>query len=229
LVGVLAEFLDVYGSDRDRESAGSLDPAAFAGRQPLPEPGLARLRLIFPDRRARHAQPGDRAFQRISGDARPAEIGLRRFFSIVAIAISVSLLAGLASVLLIVPGVMLYMMWFVATSVCVVEQLGPFRSMGRSRELTRGHRWKIFGLILLTVIPAGIVGLIVGAVAVAALGTGAILGLSPALITPAAQFVGLLWSAIWKAFYAILAVVIYHDLRVAKEGVDTEQIAAVFE
>jgi hypothetical protein len=158
-----------------------------------------------------------------------AAVGLRRFFPIVGIAISVYLLAGLASLLLIIPGLMLYMMWFVATSVCVVEQLGPFRSMGRSRELTRGHRRKIFGLILLTVIPAGIVGLVVGAVAVAALGMGAILGLSPTLITPVGQFVGLLWSAIWKAFYAILAVVIYHDLRVAKEGVDTEQIAAVFE
>jgi hypothetical protein len=31
------------------------------------------------------------------------------------------------------------------------------------------------------------------------------------------------------AFNAIVIVVTYHDLRVAKEGVDTEQIAAVFE
>jgi hypothetical protein len=30
------------------------------------------------------------------------------------------------------------------------------------------------------------------------------------------------------AFSAILAVVAYHDLRVAKEGVDTRAIAAVF-
>jgi hypothetical protein len=65
-----------------------------------------------------------------------AAVGLRRFFPIVGIAISVSCLVGLASVLLIVPGVMLYLMWSVATSVCVVEQLGPFRSMGRSRELS---------------------------------------------------------------------------------------------
>jgi hypothetical protein len=158
-----------------------------------------------------------------------AAVGLRRFFPIVGIAISVSLLAGLASLLLVVPGVMLYLMWFVATSVCVVEQLGPFRSMGRSRELTKGHRWKIFGLILLTVIPAGIVGLIVSAVAVAALGMSVFMGLSPALVAPIGQSIGLLWSAVWKAFYVILAVVIYHDLRVAKEGVDTEQIAAVFE
>jgi hypothetical protein len=31
------------------------------------------------------------------------------------------------------------------------------------------------------------------------------------------------------AFYAVLIVVTYHDLRVAKEGIDTDQIAAVFE
>jgi hypothetical protein len=37
------------------------------------------------------------------------------------------------------------------------------------------------------------------------------------------------WNGFWGALYAIFAVVTYHDLRVAKEGVDTEQIAAVFE
>jgi hypothetical protein len=39
----------------------------------------------------------------------------------------------------------------------------------------------------------------------------------------------LLWNGIWGAFYAIAAVVTYHDLRVAKEGTDIEQIAAVFD
>jgi hypothetical protein len=39
----------------------------------------------------------------------------------------------------------------------------------------------------------------------------------------------MLWIGIWGAFYAIFAVVTYRDLRVAKEGVDTDAIAAVFE
>ena len=43
-------------------------------------------------------------------------------------------------------------------------------------------------------------------------------------------FVGqVIWNGIWGAFYAIFVVVTYHDLPVAKEGVDIEQIAAVFE
>jgi uncharacterized membrane protein len=122
----------------------------------------------------------------------------------------------------------LYMMWFVATPVCVVEQLGPFRSLGRSRELTKGHRWKLFGLMLVILIPALIVGAILGAV-VAVLGTGWFLSMSTALATPLGQVVNLIWSAAWSAFYAVTVVVTYHDLRVAKEGIDTEQIAAVFE
>jgi hypothetical protein len=44
-----------------------------------------------------------------------------------------------------------------------------------------------------------------------------------------AQVAGLVWNAIWTAFFAILVVVAYRDLRVAKEGIDTDQIAAVFE
>ena len=61
------------------------------------------------------------------------------------------------------------------------------------------------------------------------LGTGGFLSMSTALATPLGQVVNLIWSAAWSAFYAIVIVVTYHDLRVAKEGVDTEQIAAVFE
>jgi hypothetical protein len=161
--------------------------------------------------------------------AESARIGLRRFFPIVGIALSVSLLTGLASVLLLIPGLIVYLMWFVATPVCVVEQLGVFRSMGRSRELTKGHRWKLFGLTLLIIIPALAIGAIVGAIIFATLGAGGFLAMSTALTGTLGKVVNVIWSAVWTAFFAIVIVVTYHDLRVAKEGVDTDQIAAVFE
>src|SRR5258708_17090641 len=75
-----------------------------------------------------------------------------------------------ASMLFIVPGLILYMMWSVATPACVVERLGPFRSMARSRALTKGHRWKIFGLLLLTLIPGVIIGAVIGALGAPGLG-----------------------------------------------------------
>jgi hypothetical protein len=156
------------------------------------------------------------------------KVGLRRFFPIIGLAISVGVIIMLAFMLFFIPGLILYTMWFVATPACVVEQLGPFRSMGRSRALTKGHRWKIFGLMLLILIPALIVGGVIAGV-MASQGFGAILGLAETLNTTVAQVVSLIWNAIWSAFLAILVVVTYHDLRVAKEGLDTEQIAAVFE
>jgi hypothetical protein len=165
------------------------------------------------------------------------QVGLGRFFPIVGLAISMGLAVMFASMLFIIPGLILYMMWIVATPACVVERLGPFRSMGRSRVLTKGHRWKILGLFLLTLIPVAIIGALIGALVVAVLGvtglaggfSAGLFGVTAALGTTLGHLVTLIWSAIWKAFYAVLAVVIYHDLRVAKEGVDTEQIAAVFE
>jgi hypothetical protein len=173
------------------------------------------------------------AFQVMRGQpidlAESARIGLRRFFPIVGLAISMTFLIFLASLLLVVPGLILYVMWFVATPVCVVEQLGPFRSMGRSRQLTKGHRWKILGLQLLILIPALVFGAIMGAVILAVSGTGGFLATATAFSTTLGQVVNLIWSAIWTAFYAIVIVVTYHDLRVAKEGVDTDQIVAVFE
>jgi uncharacterized membrane protein len=145
------------------------------------------------------------------------QVGLRRFFPIIGLAICMALLGGLGFLLLIVPGVILLTMWFVATPVCVVEQLGPLRSMGRSRQLTKGHRWKIFGLMLILIIVSSVASQTIS-LALTAMG-----GLMLAVIGE------VLWNGVWGAFYAIAVVVTYHDLRVAKEGIDIEQIAAVFD
>jgi hypothetical protein len=39
--------------------------------------------------------------------------------------------------------------WFVTTPACVLERLGIFQSLGRSRTLTQGYRWRLFGIFLL--------------------------------------------------------------------------------
>jgi MFS family permease len=144
-------------------------------------------------------------------------VGLGRFFPIIGLAICMSIGIMIGFVLLVVPGIILAVMWFVATPACVVEQLGPMSAMGRSSELTKGHRWKIFGMLLLVVIGAGIVTAIIGAV-LGLIGSSVLVALGT-----------LAWNGAWGAFYAIFGVVTYHDLRVAKEGVDVHQIASVFD
>jgi MFS family permease len=165
-------------------------------------------------------------------------VGLGRLFPLIGLAVVVGLaviaLLGacflfVAPVLIfagfIILVVMLLLMWSMGIPACVVERLGPFCSLARSRALTKGHRWKILGLLLLTLIIGAIVGAIVGAV----MGTVLAHGPAGSFGAAATQTIGLIWDAIWTAFFAVVMVVTYHDLRVAREGVDTEQIAAVFE
>ena len=140
----------------------------------------------------------------------------RRILPAIGTAFLMTLLGGLALLLLIVPGLILMAMWFVAIPACVVEQTGPWKSLSRSAALTKGNRWKVFGMMVLLIILSAIGGALVGAFAAAA---GATLG----------GLLALIWIALVAPFSAILVVVTYHDLRVAKEGVDTDQIAAVFE
>jgi hypothetical protein len=161
------------------------------------------------------------AFQDMRG--RPVNLGealrvaLGRLLPIIGVGICVGIGVFLGSLLLLVPGLILMTMWYVATPVCLVEQTGPLSSMGRSSELTKGHRWKIFGMILLVVFGGGIISAIV-------LGLLTLSG-STVLVILAT----LIWNGVWGAFYATFVVVTYHDLRVAKEGVDVHEIAAVFD
>jgi hypothetical protein len=149
--------------------------------------------------------------------AESIRVGLRRFFSVLGVAILVPVLTALAGIALIFPGFMVATMLFVAMPACVVEQLGPIKAMGRSGRLTKGHRWKIFGIWCVVLFIGGFAQSMLQSIA-AGLG-------GPVL----SMIVTLLWGGIYGAFSAILAVVTYHDLRVAKEGVDTDQIAAVFD
>jgi MFS family permease len=106
---------------------------------------------------------------------------------------------------------MLFTMWFVATPACVVERLGPFDSMARSSQLTKGHRGKVFGLFIVLTLVGAIVSSLIDFV------------LEDVVQSATLALVGsLLWNGIWGAFYAIAAVVTYHDT-------DIEQIAAVFD
>ncbi len=143
--------------------------------------------------------------------------GLSRFLPLLGLMLLSTLGVGLGLALFIIPGIILMVMWYVAVPVCVVERGGPVSSLGRSQELTKGHRWKLFGLYILIFLASLIGGslLPVGAAAVAG-GAGALI----------AQVI---WQGIAQAFGSVLIVVAYHDLRVAKEGIDIERIAVVFD
>jgi len=143
-------------------------------------------------------------------------VALRSFWPLIGLALA-GLLIVVGLVVLIVPGLVLSTLWFVALPACVIEQLGPWTSLRRSRELTRGHRWKVLGLTVLLMIGTFVGGSVIEFWVTAA--TSPVVGVVSDWI----------WTAIWTAFTATTTVVTYHELRMAKEGIDTEQITGVFD
>src|SRR5262245_38713926 len=119
-----------------------------------------------------------------------------------------------------IPIVLIVTVYFVTTPACVVEERGPFGSMGRSAQLTKGHRWRIFGLELLLIGLLLIASILIGLLnwTLSTIG-GPLLG----------AISGFLWNAVWVACYAVMVAVAYYDLRVAKEGIDIEQIVEAFD
>lgn len=161
------------------------------------------------------------AFQDIRG--RPFEIrasilsGLRRFFPVIGTGICAFVVVMIGMVLLIVPGFMALTMLFVVIPACVVEALGPLQSLRRSRELTRGQRWRIFAIYLVPAAAIAICNLLLQRVGIRVFGFGS-------------YVVGsFLLAAIGGGYQAIANIVTYHELRAAKEGLDIEQLAAVFD
>jgi hypothetical protein len=144
-------------------------------------------------------------------------ITLREFFPLITVAGISAVGVTIGMVLLLIPGMMLYAAWFVGIPVCMVERLGTWRCLGRSAELTEGHRWPVFGIIVLLTVGSTIVSKVTDVIFTAIGGeTVALIGF-------------LIWNAIWEAFFAVFVVVTYYELRVAKEGIDIEQVASVFD
>jgi len=140
-----------------------------------------------------------------------------RIVTIFLLSLAVGLLVGLGSAALIVPGLMLMCMWYVALPVCVVERAGIGESMSRSRLLTKGCRWKILGQVLVVAVPFYLVIFLI------------------AYLTARSGQVGVsLWiqelsGVVMSAVLSVLGAVTYFRLRSLQEGVDLERIAAVFD
>jgi hypothetical protein len=145
-------------------------------------------------------------------------VGLSRVLPVLGVAILVGICVGVGILLLVVPGIILMLMWFVAIPVAVVERPGVVASMKRSADLTKGSKGAIFLLLLvLLAIGMGISFLLAGAL----LKTD---GLKTYLILTLALEV-----LITAPFMAALTGVSYLTLRRVKEGISADDLAKVFD
>jgi hypothetical protein len=153
--------------------------------------------------------------------------GFARLLPVIALLIVMSLGIALGFALLIIPGLILAFMWYIAVPICVVEGLGPIGSLTRSASLTKGHRWAVFGLWALTIVANLVILMVVGLIVTVA---SLVLGIStPGAIRIVSMSIQLLGQAISSGFSAVLLGAAYFALRQAREGIDTDRIAPVFD
>ena len=143
---------------------------------------------------------------------------MRRLPALIVLSIVSTILIGIGSLFCFIPGIYLFAAFYVAVPALLVEGSGPFRSLGRSRELVQGRWWGTFGVavvgyVLVSIVTFAITGLIVG-LAFANPDRNTVTGF--ALNTLAATLGSMLSTPAAAAF----ATVLYIDLRVRKEGFD---------
>jgi hypothetical protein len=142
--------------------------------------------------------------------------GLSMLPRVILAAILASLGMMVGFFLLIIPGIILLLMWWVFVPAIVVEGAGITESFSRSRTLTSGHRWGILGLLFVVGIAQWLVGLVVGFV-------GGLMGVM------VQEILNLVLTLGFTAFASVLAAVGYYYLRSEKEGILIEDIARVFD
>lgn len=132
-------------------------------------------------------------------DFAPAvQAALPRLPNVILTTLAFALLFGLGFIALILPGIFILLMLCVAVPACILEDLSPIAALKRSRELTRGNRWRLLGLVMLNVLILIGVGFVVSLP----------LGLASTLPGPGGVFFSIITSAV-EGFVGVFIAVLY--------------------
>ena len=142
--------------------------------------------------------------------------------AVLGVAIVAGIILILGFIALIIPGFIVMTMFWVVVPVAVIERQGVGSSLSRSRFLTYGHRWAIFGIVILLGLAQGLSQ---------ALAQTLLLPSIPLRVQDLLPwlFGDLLITAFFAALAAVTVGVGYYLLRSEKEGADIKTIAAVFD
>jgi hypothetical protein len=115
--------------------------------------------------------------------------------------------------------------------VTVLEGLSGGSALTRSSDLTEGNRWRVFAVAIVMGLLEMVVGVVLG------LGVAAVPGAtvshpvssSETQYSAWAQAVVMLGLIPFQVLASVAPAIMYHDLRVGKEGADIEELVKVFE
>lgn len=111
-------------------------------------------------------------------------------------------------IFLVVPGMMVALMLLPLGAVLAWENLGIMASLDRSRALTNGYKWSLFGLVLIISIPIIILAAIFGILSEGALQAAA---------SPSTTTANIILSSIFGSAMNCIVAVVYMQLKNEKE------------
>jgi len=151
-------------------------------------------------------------------------MGLRSFLPLLGLGIVLGFAVACGLVLLIVPGLMILTAWCVTVPTYVIEQTSFFGAFGRSADLTRGNRWRIFALFVVYFVALIIVEAVFGLFGTASrlAAGGSVPMLQALIVTPLIGIANALIGATGAA-------VLYTELRRVRDGVGPAGLAAIFD
>jgi hypothetical protein len=205
------------------------NPAALAGQRPPSPPNLGLVGLtylvivvIVPFTMGAVTWAAIALVLGNPVSVRSALLGVaRRYWTLLGLA----LLYVVVSPLFLCLPVLVWLMvrWAVAVPAALAEGIGPVRALGRSWALTRGHWWRLFGILLIAYL---LVAAVQGALGVFAFPLAIVVPFVPQVVrgaivlcvTTAAQVLVL------PVLYLCL-VLLYFDLRIRHEHFDLDQLA----
>ena len=146
-------------------------------------------------------------------------VGLARFFPALGVGILTLLCVVGGLIALIIPGIILLCMLYVAMPASVIEKPGITGALGRSRTLTENHRLEIFGLIvIMAILQNGSEKLVENSMTIHSMSD---LRTFMYIVMALIVVIGSLGS--------VMSAVAYYYLRQEKEGTSAAELAKVFE
>ena len=152
-------------------------------------------------------------------DSQVVRAGVTMLVPVLLVSIVAIVLVAIGMFAFVIPGFVILVGLSVVVPVVVVENEGVWQSLKRSWELTEGFRWMIFGLLMVayflmltTTIPMWL-----------------IFGIDDWESSTIGMIYGYATNVLFEAYYAVLIAVLYHDLRIAKDGVDANVAMTVTE
>lgn len=146
-------------------------------------------------------------------------MALRRTLPALGLLLLFGIALGVGFLLLVIPGLILWLTWFVVLPVMVGEGRGIFDCFGRSAELLRGMRWRLLLLMVIAVFAWVVASALVQGIALA-IGGAQNLWLVAGIQAVFATLVGVVTTTGTAA--------VYHEVRSAKEGMGSHDLEAVF-